>query len=73
MVPLKIRVTMFACINDLSPATELKSTTLEIFGLGVDWISYYRYRNFQNILNRHECLKVLQRLTLKIELKKMFI
>lgn len=62
MVPLKIRVTMFVSINYLSPvlSTELKSTALETFGLEVDWISYYRYRNFQNILNRHECLSCKQ-------------
>ena len=49
MVPLKIRVIMFVSSNYLSPvlSTELKSTTLETFGLGVGWISYYRYRNFQ--------------------------
>lgn len=62
MVPLKIRVTMFVSSNYLSPvlSTELKSTTLETFGLGVGWISYYRYRNFQNILNRQECFTCKQ-------------
>lgn len=62
MVPLKIRVIMFVSSNYLSPvlSTELKSTTLETFGLGVGWISYYRYRNFQNILNRQECFTCKQ-------------